>query len=82
MSPYTYARPSPSWPGERRRWAIARGELNRSVGPAPLLGGTLPPSQNSIANGRSGSARSISRHTEAVLRPDMGRQPTATVSAR
>ena len=38
MSPYTYARPSPSWPGERSTWAIARGELNLTVGPAPLLG--------------------------------------------
>src|SRR5918995_3220766 len=66
MSPYTYARPSPSWPGERSTWAIARGERNKSVGPAPLLGGTLPPSQNSIAKGRSGSARSISRQRDSV----------------
>ena len=66
MSPYTYARPSPSWPGERSTWAIALGVRNRSVGPAPFVGITRSPSQNSIANGRSGSARSISRHRAAV----------------
>ena len=40
ISPLTYARPSPSWPGERSMCPSARGERTRNVGPpAPLVGG-------------------------------------------
>src|SRR4051794_3384364 len=50
----------PSCPGARSAWAIAFGERTTKVGPPPLVAGSDVPSQKRTANGRSGSARSIS----------------------
>src|SRR5215216_2222023 len=50
----------PSWPGARSAWAAASAELTRKAGPSPVVDGTPDPSQKRTANGRSGSARSIS----------------------
>src|SRR4051794_13373304 len=57
----------PSWPGARSAWPMALRDCSRKVGPPPFVGGSLPPSQNSIANGRSGKTRSISVRSGAEL---------------
>src|SRR3954447_7980333 len=57
----------PSWPGARRAWPTALRDCSRNVGPPPFVGGSVDPSQNSIANGRSGKTRSISERSGAVL---------------
>ena len=65
-APDTYARPRPSWPGARRTWASAVRERALKVGPSPVVEGSRLPSQSSMENGRSGSARSISVSSGAV----------------
>src|SRR3954447_2675211 len=78
MSPVTYARPMPSWPGALRACPKALRVCSLNVGPPPFVGGSAVPSQNSMPNGRWGKTRAISSRSGAGL----GTRPTITRSER
>ena len=58
-------------------WDLERTE---KVGPSPLVAGTRLPSQNSIANGRSGKVLSISWRSFFVRASGISHEPTALAS--
>ena len=77
-APATYARPMPSWPGERSTWPSASGERTVNVGPpAPLVEASSAPSQKRTVNGRSGSASASASRSGSVLTPGPSWPPGA-----